>query len=87
MRCFREQIIEDWFRKYGDVVIGFESLIEIPRTGEVYKRDGWTQVGMTKGFTCKRTSGKQSVRTDSWTGRRIWDTANIRPKLVFVRNI
>jgi hypothetical protein len=42
----------------------------------------WTCVGMTKGYTCKRIGGQG---TDSWTGQRIWDTKNLRPKLVFVR--
>jgi hypothetical protein len=67
--------------KYGDVPIGFESLVELPRSGEVYKRDGWTEVGVTKGQTCKRIAGKG---TDSWTGRRVWDTKNLRPKRIFV---
>ncbi len=85
LAMFRERAASDWQEKYGDTVIGFESLIELPRTGEAYKRDGWTQVGTTKGNTCKRISGKTGRRTDSWTGRRVWDTENLRPKLVFVR--
>jgi hypothetical protein len=87
LRLFRERIAKDWLRKYGDTVIGFESLIELPRTGEAYARDGWTLVGTTEGNTCKRVSGKTGRRTDSWTGRRVWDTKNLRPKLVFVRTI
>ena len=82
LRQFRATIQQDWEKKYGDEVIGFESLVELPRTGECYRRDGWTQVGQTKGFTCKRVAGKG---TDSWTGKRVWDTENLRPKLVFVR--
>lgn len=82
LAMFREQIRLDWQVKYGDIVIGFESLIELPRTGEAYKRDGWQEVGITKGQTCKRVAGKG---TDSWTGKRIWDTKNLRPKRVFVR--
>lgn len=79
---FREVVTEDWRLKYGDEVLAFESLIELPRTGEAYRRDGWTEVGVTQGFTCKRTSGKG---TDSWSGRRVWDTKNLRPKRVFMR--
>jgi hypothetical protein len=79
---FRERVAADWTSKYGDPVIGFESLIELPRTGEAYKRDGWIEVGITKGQTCKRTGG---TGTDSWTGKRVWDTENLRPKRVFVR--
>jgi hypothetical protein len=87
VRClesFRKRIYSDWYEKYGNKVIGFESLVELPRTGETYKRDGWSEVGMTKGYTCKRTSGKG---TDSWTGRRVWDTENLRPKRVFVKKV
>lgn len=69
-----------WVEKYGDEVLGFETLVELPRTGEVYRRAGWRCVGKTKGYSCKRTSG---VGTDSWTGRRVWDTENLKPKWVF----
>ena len=85
LRMFRERVVGDWLDKYGDAVIGFESLVELPRTGEAYRRDGWEEVGITKGNTCKRISGKGKRRTDSWTGQRIWDTKNLRPKRVFVR--
>lgn len=81
---FRNRIVQDWFAKYGDEVIGFESLIELPRTGDAYKRDGWQEVGITKGQTCKRVAGK---RTDNWTGKRVWDTKNLRPKRVFVKRV
>lgn len=84
LKIFRERIQIDWLSKYGDFVIGFESLVELPRTGEAYKRDGWIEVGITKGQTCKRTAGKG---TDSWTGKRVWDTKNLRPKRVFVRRV
>jgi len=79
---FRQRIDRDWKYKYGDNVIGFESLVELPRTGEVYLRDGWIETGVTKGFTCKRTSGEG---TDSWSGKRVWNTENLRPKRVFLQ--
>lgn len=90
MRNFTTQVIkrfeffvkEDWLRKYGDSVIAFETLVEPPRTGECYKRAGWTEVGMTKGYTCKRTAG---IGNDKWTGKRVWDTKNLRPKRVLVK--
>lgn len=81
---WRETIIPFWESKYGDQVLGFESLVELPRTGECYKRDGWTLVGQTKGYTCKRVAGNG---TDSWTGKRVWNTTDLRPKLVFCRKI
>jgi len=76
--------MSDWLTYYGDEVLGWETLVEPPRTGILYTRDGWTRVGVTKGYTCKRLAGKG---TDSWSGRRVWDTKNIRPKLVFVREV
>lgn len=84
LALFRSTVCTDWFERYGNVVRGFESLVELPRTGEVYRRDGWVEVGITKGQTCKRVAGKG---TDSWTGKRVWDTKNLRPKRVFVRNV
>lgn len=83
LRLYRETIEKDWTIKYGDCVLWHETLVELPRTGDCYKRDGWRLVGQTKGYTCKRTSG---IGTDSWSGRRVWDTEHLRPKLVFVRN-
>jgi hypothetical protein len=84
IRLWRERVTADWQEKYGDTVYGFETLVEPPRTGECYLRDGWVQVGVTKGYTCKRVAGKG---TDSWTGKRVWDTENLRPKLVFCKKV
>ena len=82
LKKFCEVIAKDWQLKYGDKVLGFESLVELPRTGDLYLKAGWTLVGQTKGFTCKRSSGKGS---DSWSGKRVWNTdkKSLRPKLVF----
>lgn len=79
---WREIVETEWPEKYGDRVLGWETLVELPRTGELYRRDGWTQIGETIGYTCKRTAGKG---TDSWSGKRVWDTENLRPKRVFAR--
>lgn len=82
LKKFREVISNDWFSKYNDKVIGFESLVELPRTGECYKKDKWDLIGQTKGYTCKRVAGKG---TDNWSGKRVWNTKELRPKLVFVK--
>ncbi len=82
LEAYRAQVEADWKAKYGDDVLWHETLVELPRTGECYLRDGWTLVGQTKGYTCKRVAG---VGTDSWSGKRVWDTTNLRPKHVFVR--
>lgn len=84
LNLFTKTISKDWFDKYNDIVLGFETLIELPRTGEIYKRNGWKLVGQTKGFTCKRIAGKS---TDNWSGKRVWNTVNLRPKLVFVSGV
>jgi len=79
---FAKRIKDDWMKKYGDELIGLETLVEKPRTGEVYKRAGWVAVGETTGYTCKRIAGNG---TDSWSGKRVWNTEKdtLRPKLVF----
>lgn len=82
LQLYRKHIELDWFLKYGDFVERHETLVELPRSGEIYRRDRWTLEGQTKGFTCKRTGGKG---TDTWTGKRVWDVDNLRPKLVFSR--
>lgn len=81
---WRQYVIKDWYSVYLDKVLGFETLVELPRTGECYRRDGWSNVGETKGFTCKREAGSG---TDSWSGSRVWDVDNLRPKLVFCRSV
>jgi len=79
---WRTQIQQDWYEEYGDRLVGFESLVEPPRKGEIYIRDGWEQIGITKGYTCKRVAGRG---TDKWGGKRVWNTKELRPKLVFAR--
>lgn len=78
---YQKKIENDWFYRYGDIVEGHETLVELPRTGQCYKKAGWVAVGETKGYTCKRTAGKG---TDNWSGKRVWDTKNLRPKVVLV---
>ena len=74
-------VAELWQEKYGDSLKGFETLVELPRTGELYLKAGWKIVGETKGFTCKRQAG---TGTDGWTGVRVWNTdpEQLRPKTV-----
>lgn len=69
----------DWEFKYGDKVIGFETLVEKPRTGNLYLKAGWQYVGETIGYTCKRIGG---LGSDAWSGKRVWNTKNLRPKII-----
>ncbi len=82
LKIFRERISIDWKNRYGDYVLGFESLVELPRSGNIYIRDGWLEIGVTKGYTCKRVGGEG---TDSWSGKRVWNTKELRPKKVFIK--
>jgi hypothetical protein len=68
IKAFENRAAKDWAEKYKDFVIGFETLIELPRSGELYKKAGWKEVGKTIGYTCKRGAGHG---TDTWTGKRV----------------
>jgi hypothetical protein len=81
---FRKCVERDWKLRYNDDICGFESLIELPRTGEVYRRDGWKEVGVTIGYSCKREGG---IGTDNYTGKRVWNTTVLKPKKVFCREV
>lgn len=83
LEAWRRQITEDWKEAYGDEVIGFETLVQPPRTGEVYLRDGWQKVAATKGWTCRRVGGQS--KTESFGGRRVWAFDPSKSKLVFCR--
>ena len=80
MRLWMKQIRTDWENKYQQLLLGLESLVELPRTGDLYLRSGWSEVGVTKGYNCKRIAGKG---TDSWSGKRVWNTRDLSPKRVF----
>jgi hypothetical protein len=83
LSAWRRQALTDWQATYGDEVVGFETLVQIPRTGEVYRRDGWSLVGETKGFSCRRVGGTNP--TESFDGRRVWTFDPSKRKLVFCR--
>lgn len=83
LETWREQISQDWQECYGDEVLGFETLVQPPRTGELYRRDGWQEVARTKGWTCRRTGGKSS--SESFGGRRVWVFDPSQSKIVFCR--
>ncbi len=80
VKVFIKKISKDWLAEYGDPVVGFETLIELPRAGELYRRAGWTNVGTTKGYTCKRTVGYEF---EGYRGERVWDYVDLRPKAVW----
>lgn len=81
---FENHIVQDWKQKYNDNVIGLETLIELPRTGDLYIKAQWNIIGQTKGYTCKRTAG---IGTDNWSGKRIWNKTILKPKLVLAKKV
>ena len=83
LKLWRRKIVEDWQKLYEDRVIGFETLVELPRTGSIYKADNWTLTGTTKGYTCRRVGGNSD--SEKFGGVRVWDYDNLKPKLVFCK--
>lgn len=85
LKQFRTQVVKDWEERYKDKVIGFETLVELPRSGSMYKADNWDYVGTTKGYTCRRIGGKD--KTEKFGGVRVWDKEHLKPKLVFCKKV
>jgi hypothetical protein len=86
LKAWREAVIRDWPAKYGgDSVLGFEALVEPPRTGDVYLRDGWTLLPKTtKGYKWERTTINDGG--DRWISKlRRVETDILRPKLILLR--
>jgi hypothetical protein len=69
LALFRKTIIRDWLRLYGDYVRAFETLVEPPRWGGIYKLDGWKKIGITAGLGARRPEGHGTAGKQS-TGRR-----------------
>ena len=44
----------DWFKKYREKLVLFETMVEPPFSGTVYKSASWVEVGKTKGQTFRR---------------------------------
>lgn len=86
--AFMMQAMADWEKPkdaggYGTKVYAFETLVEPPRSGELYRRAGFAEVGLTQGVTCKR-GPSDGQGGDAWGGKRVWDKeGERRPKLVF----
>lgn len=52
LRLWRRQSVLDWYKKYNEVPIGFETFIfGEGRFGSMYKADNWTYCGETFGST------------------------------------
>lgn len=69
LKLWKERVKQDWFSAYGDFVRAFETLVEPPRWGGIYKLDGWRKVGMTAGLGARRPEGHGTAGKAS-TGKR-----------------
>lgn len=69
LKIWKTQVKQDWLRDYGDYVRAFETLVEPPRWGGIYKLDGWKKVGVTAGLGARRPEGHGTAGKAS-TGKR-----------------
>lgn len=49
LKMCRIDALHWWYEKYGDILKCYQTFIEPPRTGAMYKADNWEYLGMTKG--------------------------------------
>lgn len=77
LALWRKTVQEDWYKKYGVKVAGFETFIieNENRKGAMYKADNWQFVGETSGSSKKHQHGIDN------TSERI----NVCKKLVFCK--
>jgi hypothetical protein len=71
LKVFRKVVIKDWITEYGDCVRAFETLVEPPRWGGIYKLDGWKKIGMTAGLGARRPEGHGTAGKSSTGVRKI----------------
>ena len=75
LSIWRKQITKDWYKKYKDTVIGFETFVYGEnRTGAIYKADNWQYVGMSSGAAKKQHNYEY----------HIWET--VPKKLIFCKH-
>lgn len=81
LKLFRQVVVKDWLKEYGDCVRAFETLVEPPRWGGIYKLDGWKKIGMTAGLGARRPEGHGTVGKSSTGVRKI---IRVPKKIVWV---
>jgi hypothetical protein len=69
LKVWMAVVKEDWLNDYGDYVRAFETLVEPPRWGGIYKILDWKKIGMTFGLGARRPEGHGTAGGKS-TGRR-----------------
>ncbi len=84
LKIFRELVQKDWLKEYGDFVRAFETLVEPPRWGGIYKIDGWKKIGMTAGLGARRPEGHGTAGKASTGVRQI---VRVPKKIVWIMPI
>jgi len=84
LKLWKERVEVDWTTKFGDVVRCFETLVEPPRWGGIYKLDGWKRIGKTTGLGARRPEGHGTFGKNS-TGRR--KIIRVPKKIYWIRPI
>jgi len=84
LRHWMEVVKKEWLNDYGDFVRAFETLVEPPRWGGIYKIAGWRKIGMTYGLGARRPEGHGTAGRNS-TGRR--KIIRVPKKIVWIHSI
>tara|TARA_R110002020_G_scaffold475512_1_gene710685 strand:+ start:855 stop:1736 length:882 start_codon:yes stop_codon:yes gene_type:complete len=84
LQVFKATVKQDWLHRYGDYVRAFETLVEPPRWGGIYKLDGWKRIGNTAGLGARRPEGHGTAGKKSTGVRKI---IRVPVKIVWVQPI
>lgn len=67
LRLFRKKVKANYFKKYGDKLLGLITFVEPPRDGAIYKADNWQFLGMTQGKRCTRRGDHGKWINKEWS--------------------
>lgn len=80
LKLLRKKITIDYYKKYGDKLIGIVTFVEPPRTGALYRADNWDYLGETEGM---RVTLRSTTRND-WQNKK-WEKGT--KKFIFAKRI
>lgn len=70
LALIRRDAVRWWSERYGDELCAFQTFIEPPRTGALYRADNWIQIGVTSGDSAKTmTLAPGESVPDGWSYR------------------
>lgn len=70
---------KDYEESYGERLIGLMTFVEPPRDGKCYQASGWTYVGETKGFSCKRGGREGKWKKKQWSKSGVKKHIYVKP--------